>query len=168
MKNSLTPALSKLPDLSKILTGDAAILLGILILFFIYAIYSGRSRIISIILAYYPATLLFHTIPFIEKLVVLEGPTMVLLNKLAVFFVLYIPLNMIIYKYVFALDRGSSNFVSSGRLALATLILVLLFSYTTVNLDIIHNFSPIVDSFFQGSVRTFLWNLAPLALMALL
>lgn len=62
---------------------------------------------------------------------------------------------------------GESVFRLSG-LAIAFLILVVLFSYNVVNYDLYHNFSPQIDALFGIEERQFYWNLAPLALLAFL
>ncbi|HEY4505413.1 MAG TPA: hypothetical protein VJG67_01865 [Candidatus Paceibacterota bacterium] len=152
-----------------LLTGDGVFLLVIFAVFFVYAMYLGRGRIISLILSFYPATLLYNAFPFIDKLTMSSEKGLVL-GKIGIFLVFLIPINIILNRYVFAESfyTGTSHMIRTGGLALVTVILVILFSYNTVNFDVLHDFSPGMDIIFSGASREFWWNLTPLAILAFL
>ncbi len=161
--------LSNLGSYSKLFSGDLAFIVLVFVIFFIYAIYFGKGRVVSLVLSYYPATVLYRSIPFPAKLIFLQGEKLILLNKVGIFLILLISLNIILHKYIFiGGDGGSGSFLASAGFALAVLILVLLFSFTTISLAPIHSFSGSVDVLFADDLRVFLWNLAPIALLALL
>ena len=153
----------------KYFSGDAIFLVTLFVLFLIFALYFGRGRLISIILSFYPTTLLYNTFPFINKVIILSGDKMITLNRLVVFLVFLIPISITLERYIFSESEynGSYNFFSLAGLSLATVVLVVLFSYTTLNFDLFHNFSPQIDSLFSGIDRIFYWNLVPLALLAI-
>ena len=150
-------------------TGDALFLAILFIIFFVYAIYLGRSRMISLILSFYPATLLFKTFPFIDRITSGTGNTLILV-KIGVFLVFLIPLNLIIGRYMFSelIHVRSSNIVQTAGLSIVMVIMVVMFSYNTINFDSLHDFSPMMDAIFSGSDRVFWWNLAPILLLGIL
>ena len=152
------------------LYSDVALLLVVLLILFFYAMYFGRNRIVSFILAFYPASFLYSIFPFSEKLTILHGDIPLLFNKIGIFLIFFLPLNIIINRYIFAESdySGNSHMFRTFGLALASLILLVLFSYTIINLNILHNFSETIDVLFVGTVRIFWWNVAPLAIMAFL
>ena len=161
---------SKYGSFLTIFSGDLIFIISIFIILFALTMYFGRGRAVSLILAFYPATLLYTTFPFLEKLMFLGGEKLLVLNKLAVFLVFLIPISIIINRFVFSASEytGSNNMVRSGGLALSILILIMVFSYGTLNLDIFHDFGPQIDSLFSTANLVFYWNLASIALLALL
>ena len=164
----LTPII-KLRGLIPIST-DFIVLLGVFFVFFFYALYFGRNRIISLIFAYYPSVLLFQIFPYIDKLIILQSNELIALNKLVIFLIFFLPLNIIINRYIFAESgySGVSHIFRVGGLSLCCLVLFMLFYYTIINLEIFHSFSPVLNTLFSGTNRLFLWNLAPLALLIFL
>ncbi len=151
-------------------SSDVILLISIFIVFLVFALYMGKGRIVSFILAFYPATFLYNTFPFVDKVVVLEGEKFILLNKLAIFLVIFIILNIVINRYVFTASEytASDGLLRSGGLAFAALVLVVLFSYTTLNLDLMHDFSTSIDTVFTGPTKIFYWNLVPIILLGLI
>ncbi|MCX6701974.1 MAG: hypothetical protein NTX96_02140 [Candidatus Zambryskibacteria bacterium] len=153
-----------LTKITSALSGDIVFLLVTFVVIFLCAMYFGRNRIVSLILAFYPATLLYNSFPFINKFIVLSGDRAVVINKIGIFLVFFILVNLAINKYVALYDESSSTF-RKGGLAFAVLILFLLFSYTIVNFDVFHNFSSSIDVLFQGETRIFWWSLTPLIIL---
>lgn len=150
-------------SLIKALSGDLIFLLVVFALFLGCTMYFGRNKVASFIIAFYPATLLYNTFPFINKLLIL-GPSYTVVNKILIFILFLYLVYIAINKYVSLYDESSSG-LSKGGLALSSLILVVLFSYSTVNYDSLHNFSPTIDALFQGLGRVFGWSIAPLILL---
>jgi len=145
---------------------DVIVLVGLFILFFAYAMYFGKSRIISALFAFYPAQFLFEHFPFMNKLLILKGDSLLTLNKVFIFLLFFIPLNIIIARYIFSdSGYGSSKMFRIAGFALAGVVVVLLFTYSVVNLDALYNFSSATDVLFSGTDKTFYWNVAPLVLM---
>lgn len=156
--------------LSSFLSGDIIFLLAIFLLLFVLSMYFGKGRFASVILAFYPATILFKSFPFMTNLMVMTGDKGILFNKIVIFLIFLIPVYLVINKYVshygeYGTGEGA---LRSGGYAAALLILIVTFSYTTVNFDLIHNFGSQIDAIFEGAGRIFWWNIAPLALLAFL
>lgn len=153
-----------------ILSSDLIVLGTIFVLFFLYAIYFGRDRVVAFIFAFYPAVFLYQTLPFFDKLIVLHGDRLILLNKLGLFLLLFIPLNIIIARYIFSesYGGGGKHYLRIAGCALASVVLFLVFYYKILNLETLYNFSPAVDILFSGPNRLFWWTLAPLAILLFL
>ena len=168
IKQILTPII-KLRGLIPIST-DVIVLAGIFFVFFFYALYFGRNRVISLIFAFYRATFLYQIFPYIDKLIILQGDKFIVLNKLAIFLIFFLPLNIIINRYIFAESghSGASHIFRITGFSLCCLVLFMLFSYNIINLNLFYNFSPTIGALFIGTTRLFLWNLAPLALLTIL
>ena len=162
--------LSKIGSLFKLFSGDAIFLITLVVLFLALGLYIGKGKLVSLILSFYPTTLLFNTFPFMSRAVLLHGDKLVVCNKLAIFLLFFIPINIIVDRYVFAESFGSStsNALKVAGLALAVTILLVLFSYTTINYDVFHNFSAQIDLLFSTPARLFYWNLVPIVLLATL
>ena len=161
---------SKFTSLFSVFSSDLTFLISIFIILLVFALYFGKGRMVSFILAFYPATLLYKSFPFTEKLIFLSGDKLILLNKLAIFLAFFAVLNIIINRYIFSASEytGSQGLLRSGGLAVSAMVLVLLFTYTTLNLDLFHDFSPTIDTLFTAGNRVFYWNILPLAILALL
>lgn len=148
------------------LSSDIVILVLIFIFFFVYALYLGKGAIISLILAFYPAQFFFEHFPFINKAMFLKGDSLILLNKVLIFLLFLIPLTILFSRYVFHdSGYGSMHYVKIAGYALLCVALVLVFSYSIISLDSIHNFSPTIDALFTGVDRIFYWNIAPIAVL---
>ena len=147
------------------LSGDLVFLLVLFVVLFICTLYFGKNRMASIVLAFYPTTFLYNSFPFINKFIVLSGDRGVIINKILIFLVFFVLVSVAINKYV-ALYNESSNAFRKGLLAFAVLILILVFSYTTVSLDLFHDFSTSIDALFGSTNMIFWWSLAPLVILA--
>ena len=149
---------------------DMAVLVVLFIIFLAYTLFFGRKMMISLILAFYPATLLYKTFPFIQKLLVVSGDKFLIINKIVIFLVFLVPLFIIISRYISSESSytGSSHIIRTVGLAIVGVILILLFSYSTVSLDPIYNFSSSIDILFSTTDRVFWWHLAPLLVLAVL
>ncbi|MFZ2523664.1 MAG: hypothetical protein WAW92_04755 [Minisyncoccia bacterium] len=166
----MTSILTKIPSVTGILSSDAGFLLAIFIFILGLSFFIGRSAIVSVILSFYPTTLLFKTFPFMEQATFLKGDLLIVFNKIGIFLLFLIPITIIIGRFIFSRSeygRGDS-FLRILGLSVALLILVVSFSYNVSNYDVIHDFGPQIDQLFGISESQFYWNLAPIALMAFL
>ncbi len=145
------------------------ILLGIIfVLLTVYGIYLGRNRLISFILSFYAATFLYNIFPFTEKLMFSTKGDWVVLNKILIFLMFFLPLNIIINKHLSASYESVSGkgVLKTSLFAIMALALILVFSYSVVNFDSYYNFSPTIDALFTES-RIFWWQLAPLVFVTI-
>lgn len=161
---------SIISKLSSFLTGDIIFLLAVFTVLFVLTMYLGKGRLVSVILAFYPATLLYKSLPFLNKLIMAKGDQGVLFNKLIVFVVILALIYLAINKFIshYAEYGPGEGALRTGGFVLAFLIILVVFSYTTVNLDLIHNFGSQIDAIFGSEARLFWWNIAPLALLSFL
>lgn len=157
-------------NVTGLISGDIGFLIAVFIVVLGFSFYAGRGSIVSLIISFYPASLLFNTFPFMDKVIFLTGDKLVVFNKVAVFLLFLIPLTIIINRFVFSASvyGGGENMLRLSGLALAFVVLIMVFSYTTVNYDIFHNYSASIDSLIGVEERQFYWILAPLALLAIL
>ena len=151
-----------------LISSDILVLLALFVIFFLFIIYFKKGRIISLILAYYPSAYLYQTFPYASKLIVLHGDKLVLLNQIGIFLIFFLPLSIIINRYIFS-ESGYSgiDIFRAFGLSVCCLILALLFSYTIISLDLVHNFSLTIDSYFKSPSQLFWWNIVPLGLLSI-
>ncbi len=152
------------------ISNDAFFFIAVLAILFVYTMYFGRGRMVSLILAFYPATLLYKSFPFIDKLTFLHGSQLVVLNQIAIFLLFLVPLAVIIDRFIFSTSEytGSSHILRTLGLSLAGVIIIVIFSYSTVSFDSLHDFGGGIDSLFSSTAKIFYWNLAPAVLLGLL
>lgn len=153
-----------LTKITSSLSGDVLFLIVAFVVIFLAVVYFSKSRMISLILAFYPATFLYNQIPFFDKLIVLSGNTGALLNKLGIFLVLFVIISIVINKHTSSYD-DSSGFMGKLGLTVCILVLFMVFSYTTVDLNLFHNFSGSIDTLFMGLGRVFGWSLLPFVIL---
>ena len=160
--------LTRVLKIGGILSSDFIILATVFVVFFIYALYFGKNRIISFIISFYPAVFLYKIFPFGSKLIILQGDKLIALNKIIIFFIFFLPLNIIINRYI--TGSGNANFHPLRLIgfAVAGLALTLIFSYSIIDLSLFYHFSTPIEDLFSGATRIFLWNLLPLAILAIL
>lgn len=161
---------SLITSLKAFFSGDTLFLCIAFVVFFAYAMFMGRGKIISLILAFYPATLLYNLFPFTAKLVVLHGDKLIALNKVCIFLIFLVLLSIIISRYIFSASEytGSAHLLRTAGLSICGVILLLVFSYSTVDLQIFHDFAPKIDALFTGISKLFYWNVGVWALLAIL
>jgi hypothetical protein len=161
--------LSVFSKIRDIFSADLTVLSVAFIVFFIYGMYFGRNRLISLVLSFYLATFLYRIFPYADKLTFLSGDNLALLNKIGIFLLFFLPLTIIINRYIISHEySGTSHMIRTAGLAFAAVIVLMLFSYTVTNLDHFYTFSPTISSLFAGESRVFWWNIAPLALLGIL
>lgn len=130
----MTVASQTLSQIGHFLTGDMLFFVITFVLFMILTLYGGRGRMVSLILAYYPATLIYTSIPFLSKLIVLHGDKLIILNKIGIFVLLLVPLSIVLNYYIFSesIHSGAMHLLRSGGFALVGLVLVVMFSYLSL------------------------------------
>jgi hypothetical protein len=169
--STTTFATSTLPKYAGSIPLDVFVLLGIFSIFFLYGLYFGKSRLVSILLAFYPAVYFYEKFPFVSKFLVLQGDKLLVLNKVIIFLLPFILFDIIISSYTFSdTVSGKSNYISVTVFAIAATILVLVFSYSVISLDVFYNFSSHVDKVISGVEyhNLFWWSMVPfLALFVL-
>ena len=161
--------LLKILKVGGIISSDLIVLVTVFVVLCIYALYFGKEKIISLLISFYPATLLYKNIPFLDKLIILSGDVPILLNKLVIFLLVLVLMNIIIARYIYTEEYGGSkNYLRVFGYALAGTILFLVFCYTVISLNLFHDFSPFVDKLFVGEIKVFGWLVAPLIILLFL
>lgn len=166
----MSSILSKLPSIGGIFASDIGFLIALFLVILGLAFFIGRSSLIALILSFYPASLLYKTFPFASKAIFLKGDMLLTFNKLGLFLLFLIPITIIIGKFIFSASeygRGDGNLRLFG-LSIAFLILVVFFSYNVVSYDVFHNYGAQIDTIFTITDSQFYWNVAPIALLAVL
>ncbi len=149
-------------------SSDLILLAVLFFLFFAVGMYFGKSRLVSLILAFYPARFLYENFPLMSHFLVLHGPQLVVINKILIFLFFFVLVDIMISRYIFSESIGSSShFVQVGALALSATVLLLVFSYSIISLDIFYNFSVSIDKLFVVT-NLFWWTLAPLLLLLII
>jgi hypothetical protein len=150
-------------------TNDIIVLVTLFVLFATYALYFGKGRIISFILAFYPAVFLYEEFPYMAKFMLLHGTQLIVLNKIIIFLIFLISLGIMINRFIFSESGygGSLHLARVAGFALIGVVLTLVFTYSVVSLDVFYTFSPMVSNLFVPA-NIFWWTLGPLLLMFLL
>ncbi len=161
---------SILSQVQAFLASDPIFFVVVFVIFGAATLYFGRGWMVSFILSFFPASILYTAFPFLEKLLVLKGDNLLPLNKLVIFLLFLVPICIIVKKFIYAesIDSGSMHFLRTGIFALIGLVLVVMLSYSTVNYDAYHNFSPTIDTLFTPVTRIFYWNIGIFGLLAFL
>lgn len=149
------------------LSSDIVFLLVLFGLVFLCSMYFGKNKIVSVILAFYPAAFLYNNFPYTEKFIFLDGDSGLVISKILIFLAFLFIVYIAVARYVSLYDESSGNLMKAG-LSASVVVLTLLFSYTIVNFDVLHNFSPLIDSLFTGTGRVFGWGLVPFVLLWLI
>ncbi len=147
------------------ITNDISFLFGLFVLFFIYALYGSKARILSYIFAFYPAVMLYNSFPFTEKLLFVTSEQWLVWNKFLIFLLFFVPISIIISRFVFRESYESKHYIRALLYALACVSLVLLFWYSVLSFDVWYDFSSHIDAWFATPVREYLWYIAPLLLL---
>lgn len=151
------------------LTADLLLIGAVFIIFLLFSFYFGKSRLVSIILAYYPAVLIYNNFPFINSMLVLKGESLLVLNKFLIFAVIITILSIAIGRFIFSESGyGGSHIWRHIGFALGTTILSLVFVHSVINIDFIHKFSPTIEALFGTSSNIFWWEIAPIIILFVL
>jgi hypothetical protein len=168
---------SQVLSITRSVSSDVLILGVAFVVFFLYSIYFGRNKTVALVFAYYPAVLLYKTFPFLSKLMLVgNNPTLLALNQVVLFLIFFLPLNIIISRFIFieSIHAGKPSMLHNVHifrnvgLSFVCLTVVVLFSYTVVDLSPLHTFSSAIHMLFATPGRVWGMNLLPLALLAFL
>ncbi len=151
---------------ASVLTNDILVVVTLFVLFFAAGLYFGKGRLLSLVISFYPALFLYKLFPYAEKLTVLSGPQFLVLNKIGIFLLFLIPFDIIVSRFIFSESGygGSLHIMRVAGLSLAMTVLLLVFSYSTVSLDVFYNFSSTIDTLFVSG-NIFWWMLAPFLIL---
>lgn len=151
------------------LSGDILFIIITFVVIMGYTFYFGKSKIVSFILSFYPTVFIYNNTPFLDKLLFLDGELLITINKLSIFMIIFIILNIITNRYVgtnYTYYKPPSM-LSNIVLALGGVILVLVLSYSTISLDPLYNLGGGIDPIFGAENTIFYWSLVPLLLLAI-
>lgn len=147
-------------------SSDVVVILVLVAIGSAIGFFYGKSRIIAAIIAFYPAIILFRSVPFFND-VVEKNPTNTgeALSAIAVFAVGYalsfMSLKRIISaEFPYSRVKKTIEGILFGGLFASMLVYI---SYQVINLQKIYNFSGGIDKLFVSSV-VFWWLIIPLVL----
>jgi hypothetical protein len=152
-----------------VLTFDIVALAIVFLVLFLFGMYFGKAHLTSLVISFYPAMLLYDRLPFMDSLVFLKGENLLALNHVVIFTIILVLCDIIVLRFIFAESKGGPiHFLHIAAGALALLVLLLVLTYTVINLDMLHDFSSTVDRLFMNHTYAFWWYLAPLLLLFLI
>ncbi len=147
-------------------SSDTLIILVLLVIILGIGFKFGRNQLVSLILAIYVAAFLYVNIFFASNFVFVEkSSSMLFWNKLGIFLLFLIPVNLLINKSLGGYESRGNRFVKIGLLAIALLGLTLAIFYHVVPITSVHNFSSGIDKLFASSTAYTLWLLIPLIVL---
>jgi hypothetical protein len=151
-------------------SADAIFFITVFVIYLAYGLYFGRGRLVSLILAFYPTVIFYKSLPFLNSLIIMQGDNLILANKVAVFLFILIPIILILNRYIDALSEyfDTGSMLRSAVMSAGVVILILIFSYSVINFDAFHDFSPFIDGLFATPDKIFYWSLVPIALLTAL
>jgi hypothetical protein len=145
-------------------SSDAVVIFAVIAIFTAYGIFFGKGKILSLLLAFYPATLVLRAIPQFNN--PLGSPDTY--TQLGLFLIVFIVLFYIFNHFI----QGQFSFshvrktLEASVFGLTAASLTIYFTYHVVNLQKIYNFSPSIDNLFMGNT-SFWWLLAPFVIIFL-
>jgi hypothetical protein len=134
-------------------SGDFWIIAGILILFFFFGLYIGKSHLMALIIAWYPAAFIYGILPLsvVQKFANGSGTTLFIINLVVFLIIFSISYNTISRSLGFG--NGFGGFFQAIQVILlaagfADLLLILVCRIIPVSA--FYNFSPTVINFFAN------------------
>lgn len=148
------------------LTADLIVVGITLLIFFLISLYFGKAKLISLILAYYPAVLLYNSFPYLQSILFAKGESLLILNKLVVFLIILILLSIAIGRFIFSESGyGGSHVVRHIGFSVAATVLFFVFIHSIITINFIYKFSPSIEVLFGTADKIFWWLLFPLILI---
>lgn len=143
------------------LTLDIIILLVIGIALFSWSLYSGKKVLARFILIFYPTTLIFQNIPYVD----LKGD----IAKILVYIGLYVGLFYLLRKNTTAkkLYSGGRKAFDGILLTLGGLIILLTVYYHLLPVNVFYDFTIPFSDLFTNKIPVGIWYLAPLLTIVL-
>jgi len=143
-------------------SSDIVVLVALSAIFASIGLFFGKKRLVAIILAFYPAGLIFSVFPFFKNATGFLSETLVFL----VFFLLSFYLFGFILSTEFSYLRIRRLFEAT-ILGITATALTISFSYHVVVVTSLYNFSTSIDRLFLGQMY-FWWLLIPLGVLFIL
>ncbi|HZS42872.1 MAG TPA: hypothetical protein VFA52_01500 [Candidatus Paceibacterota bacterium] len=143
---------------------DLSILVILFILTAVYGLYWGKQRLVSLILAFYPAILLFLNFPYVNNLLLIKATAgQIFVSKCVIFLIFLIPIHLIFNRFVFGDFGFNSNrkFLQAAILSISILILIIVFFYRVVPLTNVYSVSLPLARYLSTSKDFFWWLLVP-------
>ena len=127
----------------------------------------GVTRIVSSILALYIAAFAYTNASFAKAFLIAgDSDAGLFVNRLVVFLLFYIPIQILLYRNVAAdPSYGARGVLKKLCLGLVCLGLVLAFLYHVIPLEPVYDLPASVDRFFASDGAFTLWLIAPLAIL---
>ncbi len=147
---------------------DFLIIAALFVALSAYALYFGKNRIVSLILALYGAITLYTAFPYQNSVLIFRNsPGQVVVSKLVVFIVFTAILHLLFNRIV-SIEYGFGRFrkpTEVALLSLSALVLMLVVVYQIIPIENFYNFSSIADGIFMAKQSLFWWLLAPIAVL---
>ncbi len=164
MDTVLAPVMHFIHTVSGV-TLDVIVLAIVLVVFASIGFYFGRGKLIALVLAFYPAVLLYEAFPYVEKFTFWRGSVgQVGLSHLLIFFILFIVCYLVIHS-VYHDDitiSGGERMMQIGVLSLSLLIVGMVLTHIVIPITGVYDFTPTVAGLFRNNLY-FWWLIAPLA-----
>jgi len=147
------------------LSTDVFILAICFAVFLVFGLYFGKGKLISLLLAFYPAAFLFSIFPYLSLMVPAKtAPLQQVVIESVVFGVFFLAIYYFLQRLIW-LDFSFSTvakFVEAGILSLSGVILVILYMKVVVPFGGVYSFSGWIAPLFATKNLIFWWFFAPL------
>lgn len=165
---SIFPQFLALFEHTSAFSADLLVIVAVFFLFFFYALLFGKGRLVSLIIAFYPAAFAFEHFPFLNNLIVLHGAQLIVVNKAIIFILFLVLCNILVSRYMFMESEGSSfQFLRTAIYALAAVALCLVFSHALVPTESVYHLSPTFENLFSTPTKLFWWIIGPLIVLTI-
>jgi hypothetical protein len=141
---------------------DVVAILFLIAAGFFYGLVSGRSRLISVLIATYTAAFLFENFILLNSLIETRGVWEAFLIRIASFLVILVLTSFIISKFIVFGDGGGKVWWKIFVLSFLQAGLVVSIILNFMPTEGVVEFSPLVEKVFAGDSALFWWLLAPL------
>ncbi|MDQ3089917.1 MAG: hypothetical protein M3Q24_02065 [bacterium] len=148
-------------------SSDTLIILGLTALLMIIGFKFGKSVLVSIILSLYITIFLYSNTFLTDKLFFTNsGETMFLWNTLAILGIFFVPIYILIRRFVQTeFGRGSLGLLKLLLLSASTALFIMAILYQKLPIDDLYRFSPDISSLLGGEISYTLLLLAPLIIL---
>ncbi len=141
-------------------SSDVVIIVALTAIFASIGLFFGKSRLVAIILAFYPVSLILSTFPYLKSV------PQTIFSEIVIFLVFYF---ITFYLFSFILSTQFSyqkikRFLEAVLLGLTATALTIVTAYHTIDLTSIYNFSGSIDRLFLGDMY-FWWLIIPLGIL---
>src|SRR5262245_14971416 len=108
---------------------DIIVIFILFVLVAAYGFYRSKGKLISLILSFYPAILLFLNFPYTNSLLIFnKTASQIFISKCIIFLIFLVPIHLILNRIISSTyDYGTSRLTQIAVLAICVLILILTF-----------------------------------------